>query len=1119
MKKLILFLLFFFSVSYAQIVKDVTVYRGDSTYIEFKATGNISAKGITFVVKLTRSFSSPRLIQKRNEIAGGSSSEITASFSAPYTKVRVLLTPNDTQDLTGTIYYYDIIAADVSNLANYFTFSYGKFNLVHDVQTPFDGTDLPENATRITTVSLANGSLQNEYAKWDTTLKAWVPSGMVPGSGSGSEFDSTYIYQALSGKADVNHNHTGVYEPVKGADDNFVTDAEKIKLSNLSGTNTGDQDLSNYASKTATQTFTGLNTFSGNKTVFGTTTNDSVRVSGRLQVNNLGIGSKYNLATGTGFMFSNSTMRQQNFTGASLINHISNFDLDATGADIIWGLAGSSGSGLFTYNLEPYSFGINSLNAQPIYIGTNSFMSLGLFPRKTYMEIDSLKFGSFVNNVFTPVNKITMVADTFNFWGTTYINGTKYAPSGSVANADSLGSLPASAYVTKSAIDGWSTNLYTGSANVMRLGKSYNDKRFNNGIYSDVWNIDYVIPPYNLSANWLYSIEHRTDYFNDTLNTVAHSDIVNIDGTGTPIWRTNDVRIMGNEIAVNVGDLPDSVALNWSLAGLTGNKVILSEANKTAVESRFPMPVRGFEFKFGSVPNYTFPRVYGFFSDLTTNTPSLETAYHFYGQGNYPSYFGGNIYTDGYLRVQDSIIIGTSTVKIYPDSVLVGGVRLAKITEAGSLDTSIVNALIEANEDSSGSAIIGTTETLDSIITAYWNDELGGSTIDTAIVNALIEANEDSSGSAIIGTTETLDSLITDYWNDNLGGGTTWDSTYAYQRITALENDVSALQDTIAYFTNAITSILAALDTCGCSAIVEDNTPPLPPTSYVAVGGTSQTQYVTTWTDPVASDLDSIRWYEGSSADTSAMTWITSIAGGLETYTRTGRTANTTYWSAIKAVDGSGNVSYFSNIDSATTLPTGGVSPFYTIDLEEGNLSEWTSTSGANLTASTTVAHTGTYSMRVGTNSFGNYNFGDKDSVYATFWIYFPSTSSQSATTNYISLFDDGDGDKTTFGSNNSSTTWDQWVVGENSGSLNYFDTPAFTENTWHKIKLYYKRGTGANAVHTAWLNDTQLWTTSSGTAADPTYFIRLGSQVATITNWFYIDDIKLYNSNPGTQD
>lgn len=50
--------------------------------------------------------------------------------------------------------------------------------------------------------------------------------------------------QDLSGYSLTSHLHTGVYAPVLGADDNYVTDAEKTKLANLSGTNTGDQDLS-----------------------------------------------------------------------------------------------------------------------------------------------------------------------------------------------------------------------------------------------------------------------------------------------------------------------------------------------------------------------------------------------------------------------------------------------------------------------------------------------------------------------------------------------------------------------------------------------------------------------------------------------------------------------------------------------------------------------------------------------------------------------------------------------------------------------------------------------------------------------------------------------------------
>lgn len=233
----------------------------------------------------------------------------------------------------------------------------------------------------------------------------------------------------------------------------------------------------------------------------------------------------------------------------------------------------------------------------------------------------------------------------------------------------------------------------------------------------------------------------------------------------------------------------------------------------------------------------------------------------------------------------------------------------------GSVDTSIVRGIIYLYlEDSSGTSAytIAEIDSLLGLIATGGTISVSANGLDSALVNL--------QG----GTTNQILSKIsgTDYhyqWIDNTGGSS-WDSTYAYQRITALESTVTSLQ-------NSINNILAALDTCGCSASTADNTPPLAPTSYVAIGGTSQTQYVTTWTDPVASDLDSIRWYEGSSNDTTAMTWITSIAGGTETYTRTGRTANTTYWSAIKAIDDSGNVSYFSNVDSATTQASSGGIP------------------------------------------------------------------------------------------------------------------------------------------------------------------------------------------------
>jgi len=54
-------------------------------------------------------------------------------------------------------------------------------------------------------------------------------------SAIGHDHDSDY--------SAIGHNHDTDYEPLKGEDDNYVTDAEKTKLSNLSGTNTGDQTL------------------------------------------------------------------------------------------------------------------------------------------------------------------------------------------------------------------------------------------------------------------------------------------------------------------------------------------------------------------------------------------------------------------------------------------------------------------------------------------------------------------------------------------------------------------------------------------------------------------------------------------------------------------------------------------------------------------------------------------------------------------------------------------------------------------------------------------------------------------------------------------------------------
>ena len=53
----------------------------------------------------------------------------------------------------------------------------------------------------------------------------------------------------------------GAFAAPLGADDNYVTDSEKVKLSNLSGTNTGDQDLSGYSTTDHGHTSTDIHDF------------------------------------------------------------------------------------------------------------------------------------------------------------------------------------------------------------------------------------------------------------------------------------------------------------------------------------------------------------------------------------------------------------------------------------------------------------------------------------------------------------------------------------------------------------------------------------------------------------------------------------------------------------------------------------------------------------------------------------------------------------------------------------------------------------------------------------------------------------------------------------------
>lgn len=71
----------------------------------------------------------------------------------------------------------------------------------------------------------------------------------------GDTSDASEVAKGIT-KANLITDLGASFEAKRGADDNYVTDAEKIVIGNTSGTNTGDQDLSALAPK-ASPTFTG----------------------------------------------------------------------------------------------------------------------------------------------------------------------------------------------------------------------------------------------------------------------------------------------------------------------------------------------------------------------------------------------------------------------------------------------------------------------------------------------------------------------------------------------------------------------------------------------------------------------------------------------------------------------------------------------------------------------------------------------------------------------------------------------------------------------------------------------------------------------------------------------
>lgn len=180
MRKLLLVFLLLQIGLFAQLSNtNIWMMRGDTKTLSFNYNGNILNDSLIFVVKSSKEITAVRLISKTTY-----DNQINILFGVS-SFVYVRLDAGDTDDLTLAKYYYDITRIHNGDSTTIFI---GELNLQPDIGTPFDGTDV---TGRVTTVSLANGSINRELVWWNDSLNFWEPSGVtVSSAGSVGDADS-----------------------------------------------------------------------------------------------------------------------------------------------------------------------------------------------------------------------------------------------------------------------------------------------------------------------------------------------------------------------------------------------------------------------------------------------------------------------------------------------------------------------------------------------------------------------------------------------------------------------------------------------------------------------------------------------------------------------------------------------------------------------------------------------------------------------------------------------------------------------------------------------------------------------------------------------------------------
>lgn len=333
------------------------------------------------------------------------------------------------------------------------------------------------------------------------------------------------------------------------------------------------------------------------------------------------------------------------------------------------------------------------------------------------------------------------------------------------------------------------------------------------------------------------------------------------------------------------------------------------------------------------------------------------------------------------------------------------------------------------------------------------------------------------------------------------------------QQISELNNSINA----------SLNLINQRLDTVEAKLNIPTIPNIYPPTNLTATGGLKQ--ITLSWTQP-ASNYDSLQIYWSYSLSQTFL-YLVKLDSPATTYQHTNLLNNTTYYYYIVSYN-NGSYSSPSIIVNAKTDTV--IREQFTIlaDFEDNNLSQLSSTLVDTVTSIVAARDSaklhGNYGLLIQDNGYtadnvyARINYTAKDSVYLRFYIKIPSSFKSINTPNSFSVGGIFSGNTMLAGIYLARTTDVFTHKMQVYNGVTYVDVlGTVAKNQSYCLELYYKKGTGANAIVRLYIDGELIYTYNSSDEIASSNNIRVGiysfgSRVEP-NSYLFIDDIVVNNS------